>query len=78
MRRAIVAVALGAALLAGCIRQSFDLCAEEPPHPDCALDAGDDAGGGEDAGDDAGHDAGDDAGHDAGDDAGHDAGDDAG
>ncbi len=44
------AAALGLALLAsGCLRQNFDLCQGEDPHPDCALvdasrpDAGPDA-----------------------------------
>ena len=38
MRRAILLVILTATLLGGCIRIDFDLCEEEPPHPDCLAD----------------------------------------
>lgn len=37
-RYLLSAVAIALALAAsGCLRQNFDLCAEDPPHPDCAL-----------------------------------------
>lgn len=49
-RLLLSAAALGLALLAsGCLRQNFDLCQGEDPHPDCVLvdasrpDAGPDA-----------------------------------
>ena len=47
MRALRSAVGLGllvlAAASAGCLRPKFDLCAEDPPHPDCPSDAGPDA-----------------------------------
>jgi len=56
-------------LLSGCIRMDFDLCDDDPPHPECAdagQDGGTDAGASSDSGSDAGADAGSDAGADAG------------
>ena len=35
----LVAMAIGS----GCLRRKFDLCLEDPPHPDCPHDAGPDA-----------------------------------
>lgn len=47
----VLTLALGAS---GCLRTKFDLCAQDPPDPQCGyLDAGTDA-----HGDDAGQDAG--------------------
>ncbi|MBN8613502.1 MAG: hypothetical protein J0L92_23105 [Deltaproteobacteria bacterium] len=47
MRALRSAVVLGLFVLAaastGCLRPRFDLCAEDPPHPDCPSDAGPDA-----------------------------------
>jgi hypothetical protein len=44
LRRAVVlGVFVLAAAAAGCLRPRFDLCAEDPPHPDCPFDAGPDA-----------------------------------
>ncbi|MBX7196258.1 MAG: hypothetical protein K1X94_29650 [Sandaracinaceae bacterium] len=43
MSRIVLVVALGSLALAGCLRPKFDLCAEDPPHPDCPHDAGPDA-----------------------------------
>jgi len=44
LRRATLALAVALPLsLAGCIRLNFDLCDQDPPHPDC-LDGGADAG----------------------------------
>lgn len=34
---------LAALTTAGCLRRRFNLCAEDPPHPDCPSDAGVDA-----------------------------------
>ena len=64
-------------LLSGCIRFDFDLCADEPPHPDC-VDSGPPRDSGVDAGADSGVDAGTDSGVDAGTDSGVDAGADSG
>ncbi len=58
----LLALALALATLAsGCIRHEFDLCLEDPPHPDCV-----DGGEPTDAGSDAGVDAATDAAVDAG------------
>ena len=74
--RVAIAMALVVSLTPGCLRTEFDLCAEDPPDPNCAfLDAQDASG---DAGVDAPADAGVDAPLDAGLDAGADAGLDAG
>lgn len=41
----VLFVAAALALAPGCLRNEFDLCAGDAPHPDCALlDAGPDAG----------------------------------
>ncbi len=57
-----IALALGFAA-SGCLRQNFDLCDEDPPHPDCArIDAGPDAGLDGGAADGGAADGGDDAG----------------
>ena len=55
-RHLLIALVLALGTTAGCLRQRFDLCDDEEPHPDCALvDAGRaDAG---DASADAGGDA---------------------
>jgi hypothetical protein len=58
MRR-VLALALALALTPGCLRNKFDLCAQDPPDPNCAyLDAQDASG---DAGIDAPSDVGGDA-----------------
>ena len=36
----ILLLLLVGALASGCLRQRFDLCAQNPPHPECLLDAG--------------------------------------
>jgi hypothetical protein len=58
MRALVLALAALSALCAsGCLRTKFDLCATDPPDPQCAyLDAGADAPG-DDAGSDAAVDA---------------------
>lgn len=33
-------------IVTGCIRLEFDLCLEDPPHPECTLDASTDEDGG--------------------------------
>jgi hypothetical protein len=44
MRPLLVLLALAAPMLGGCLRTRVDLCAQVPPHPECAyLDAGRDA-----------------------------------
>jgi hypothetical protein len=44
-RRALflVLIATTVALGPGCLRRKFDLCLEDPPHPECPRDAGLDA-----------------------------------
>ncbi len=43
-RRALALVMLLVAIASmGCLRRRFNLCAEDPPHPDCPRDAGPDA-----------------------------------
>jgi hypothetical protein len=44
VRALFVALAATALLIGpGCLRRKFDLCLEDPPHPDCPRDAGPDA-----------------------------------
>lgn len=37
---ALLALVLVTLASAGCLRRRFNLCTEEPPHPDCPHDAG--------------------------------------
>jgi hypothetical protein len=39
----LVMLATTVAAAPGCLRRKFDLCIEDPPHPDCPRDAGPDA-----------------------------------
>lgn len=44
VRALFVALTASALLIGpGCLRRKFDLCLEDPPHPDCPRDAGPDA-----------------------------------
>jgi hypothetical protein len=40
----VVLAAIAAGIAPGCLRRKFDLCLEDPPHPDCPRDAGADGG----------------------------------
>lgn len=45
LARALFLALVASVLVAGpgCLRRKFDLCLEDPPHPDCPRDAGADA-----------------------------------
>ena len=38
--RTLLLLSVLATLSTGCLRQRFDLCAQNPPHPECLIDAG--------------------------------------